>query len=129
MFHGLFYLRGRGQEAINYGLKESICAFCNQFWLMNFDDAMVLHLPRIKSDHHPVCVLACNSDQAEMWGCFVGSQISMASLIQTYYSENGFVSSGGSFEWRFLFLNSLYYFVLWNLQVSQLRLGCYLDSY
>jgi hypothetical protein len=57
-------------------------------------------------------VLACNSDQAEMWGCFVGSQISMASLIQTYYSENGFVSSGGSFEWRFLFLNSLYYFVL-----------------
>jgi len=34
----------------------------------------------------------------------------MASLFQTYYSENGFVSSGGSFEWRFLFLNSLYYF-------------------
>lgn len=38
---------------------------------MNFDDAMVLHLPRIKSDHHPVCVLACNSDQAEMWAALL----------------------------------------------------------
>jgi len=30
----------------------------------------------------------------------------MASLFQTYYSENGFVSSGGRFEWRFLLIFS-----------------------
>jgi len=30
----------------------------------------------------------------------------MASLFQTYYSENGFVSSGGSFEWWFLLIFS-----------------------